>query len=78
MDSRRQDHRQDRRGETFELASSFLLIRDLTGRSAAIQPKEEQIVLNTIRCLAADLCQQVSISRSAVSKFFDHVVVQAD
>jgi hypothetical protein len=24
------------------------------------QPKEEQIVLNTIRCLAADLCQEVS------------------
>lgn len=24
-----------------------------------LQPRKEQIVLNTIRCLAADLCQQV-------------------
>jgi hypothetical protein len=31
------------------------------GRNLADQPREEQLVLNTIRCLAADLCQQVSL-----------------
>ena len=30
------------------------------------QPREEQLVLNTVRCLAADLCQQAS--RSVISR----------
>jgi hypothetical protein len=30
-------------------------------RDLVDQPREEQLVLNTIRCLAADLCQQVSL-----------------
>ena len=78
MDSRRQDHQQNRRGETTELTWSYFPNGDLTGRSSVIQPKEEQIVLNTIRCLAADLCQQVSTSRDRRLNLLDYVVPQAD
>jgi len=67
------------------MAPSVAATEDVSGHGAGLNKQakvpagvssaaEEKLVLNTIRCLAADLCQQVSVSRSGATAAADQAV----